>query len=236
MSGNCSRFPFQGPHLPSVTINSSHLNYFGPNSQILGEIYDDTGIHNTTISFHAGGVLSSVLATNVMFTRLPQQISPWFWNQSTVEIRTSVQSNSGHYVVSQFYVVPDNVAPSHTIVESLSQNYTSQNSSNHSEMYLQSSQDVFIQCVRIGGNVSIAQSASCIDIESNILTVARSSGSYYILVSSTDYAGNTNNQQFLMEHFTQLPPFPTHLIPFCARVFPIHFQFQPALPMKPASH
>ena len=192
--------------LPSVTINSSHLSYFGPNSQILGEIYDDTGIHNTTISFHAGGVLSSVLATNVTsYTIATTDLPSWFWNQSTVEIRTSVQSNSGHYVVSQFYVVPDNVAPSHTIVESLSQNYTSQNSSNHSEMYLQSSQDVFIQCVRIGGNVSIAQSASCIDIESNILTVARSSGSYYILVSSTDYAGNTNNQQFLMEHFTQLP-------------------------------
>ncbi|WP_338174562.1 hypothetical protein [Candidatus Poseidonia alphae] len=202
---------------PSISVNSSHLSYFGPNSQISGEIYDDTGLQSTTISFHAGSVLVSVLATNVSSYSITNNDLPsWFWNQSSVEIRTSVQSNSGHFVVSQFYVVPDNVAPSHAIVESLSQNYTSLNSSNYSEMYLQSSQDISTQCVRIGGNVSAVQSASCLEFESSIFSVSRNSGSYYIIVSSTDYAGNTNTEQYLMEHFTQ-PPTISHSLPSILR-------------------
>ena len=191
--------------VPEIQINSTHSVYFGPNTQVSGTIFDDTGLRSSTVSIHSG-VHNLVLATNVStYTITSSTLPNWFWNQSSVEIRTVSISNSGHEVLDRFFITPDDISPTHSIQLSNSVNYTSLNSSNYSMMYLLASSDISSQCIQHGQNISEAMNSTCISLDSGYIKVNRSSGAYVLLISSTDYAGNTRVDNFNLIHHSNLP-------------------------------
>jgi hypothetical protein len=198
--------------VPEIQINSSHSVYFGPGSLVSGTIFDDTGLRSSTVSIHSG-LHSSILATNVSTYTITSSILPhWFWNQSLVEIRTVSISNSGHELLDRFFISPDDVSPTHSIQLASSENYTSLNSSNYSKMYLLASSDISSQCIQHGLNISHAMNSTCISLNNGYIQVNRSSGTYILLISSTDYAGNTRVDNFNLIHHSNLPMI-GHMIP-----------------------
>ena len=156
------------------------------------------------------------LATNVStYTITSSTLPKWFWNQSSVEIRTVSISNSGHEVLDRFFITPDDISPTHSIQLANSVNYTSLNSSNYSMMYLLASSDISSQCIQHGQNSSEALNSTCISLDDGYIQVNRSSGAYVLLISSTDYAGNTRVDNFNLIHHSNLPMI-EHAVPACA--------------------
>jgi len=191
--------------VPEIQINSTHSVYFGPSSQVSGTISDDTGLRSSTVSLHSG-VHNFTLATNVStYTITSSTLPNWFWNQSSVEIRTVSISNSGHEVLDRFFITPDDISPTHSIQLANSVNYTSLNSSNYSMMYLLDSNDISSQCIQLGQNISEALNSTCISLNDGYIQVNRSSGAYVLLISSTDYAGNSRVDNFNLIHHSNLP-------------------------------
>ena len=199
--------------MPIITINSSNNDYFGLDSTINIEINEDTGIKNSSITVTSPIGQIGLLAYNVSSFIIDYQSAPqWIFNHTTVEVEILVESNSGHLKLHNFNIIPDNEMPYFTINSALSLNYSQQNTSNYSSVFVDTAPDVENFCLQIGNNQTEALQSNCLAIVDSRVQFNRLSGNYLMLISGSDFAGNYNTTMINLIHHSETPSI-SHSIP-----------------------
>ena len=192
--------------LPIITFNNSHGSFFGPNSMNQVFLSDDTGIAASSVILIATSTQNQTLSVNVTNFVLSSTTVPiWIWNYSSVELRATVLSNSGHTVTKSLFIHPDNAGPSVSIDFANSKNISAFNSSNNSEILLSIPSDLSDLCIKAGVNESQARTNNCLNVTNSIFQVNRDQGPYVLLMNGSDFAGNTRQTVMNMNHHSDPP-------------------------------
>mgnify|MGYP003682099215 FL=1 len=192
--------------LPIITFNNSHGLFFGLNSINQVIFSDDTGIAASSLILIATSTQNQTLSVNVTnFVLTSTTIPNWIWNYSSVELRATVLSHSGHTVTKSQFIHPDNIAPSVSIDFINSRNISALNSSNNSAILLSTPSDLSYLCIKAGVNESQARSNICLNVSDSVFQVNRYQGPYVLLVNATDFAGNTRQTVMNMNHHSTPP-------------------------------
>ena len=192
--------------LPIITFNNSHGLFFGLNSINQVIFSDDTGVAASSVILIAGSTQNQTLAVNVTnFVMSSTNIPIWIWNYSSVELRATVLSHSGHTITTSQFINFDNIAPSLSIDFTNSKNISAFNSSNHSEILLSIPSDLSDSCIQAGVNESQARTNNCLNVSNGIFQIHRNQGAYVLLMNGTDFAGNTRQTVMNMNHHSDPP-------------------------------
>ncbi len=197
---------------PVINVNSSNGNYFGLNSTINIDIFEDTGIKNSTIKINNQNGLASLIASNVSSFTIDYQTAPqWIFSYPVVQVEIIVESNSGYVKLHTLSIVPDDQLPYFTINSALSVNYSQHSTSNYSSVFVDSAPDVEDLCIQVGENQTDTLQSNCLTIIDGRVNINRLSGNYLMLISGEDYAGNYNTTMINLVHHSELPVI-THTI------------------------
>lgn len=191
---------------PVISLNESHPGYFSQHVTFEMNIEESTGLQSSTYYLESSSGQKFYLGNNTSsITYSPISSSSWIWGEATLVMHVEAYSTSGLYSSLQRSLIVDSVAPTVSINQANSIYVDGQNTSNFSQISIQTSVDTNHLSYQVGSNLSDLLLSNSTEVINQRIELNRLSGTYLIQFNISDHAGNQNQFLFTFEHHSSLP-------------------------------